>query len=364
MGGSSHSLLNLIHSLKGEVKPIIIVPQEGSACQEFRKRGIKYYVIPFHLSITNEKGIRRLLEFVPRIIKDWIVNSIAVRKIAQISKAENIQLVHTNSVVIDFGQGVAESLGVPHVWHLREFLDLDFDLSPVIGWRLFLKKIHQSNAVIGISKAVYKHYQLHSHPTAYVIPNAVRSRNHSIRGQGKKCFLLFCGYVTPQKGVEDALHALAIVANKNYDLRLLIVGRCDQGYLAKLRRLIQELGIENLVDFLGYQQSIDSYVQEALALVMCSRNEALGRVTIEAMFNGCPVIGYRSAGTMEIINDGRTGYLYNTVHELADQVIHLLNHQSHVADVVNNARAFANANYSEEDYAGKLLTLYEQLLRG
>jgi glycosyltransferase involved in cell wall biosynthesis len=43
---------------------------------------------------------------------------------------------------------------------------------------------------------------------------------------------------------------------------------------------------------------------------MCSKNEALGRVTIEAMSRGTPVIGFDNAGTSEIIKHAYNGFLY------------------------------------------------------
>jgi glycosyltransferase involved in cell wall biosynthesis len=44
---------------------------------------------------------------------------------------------------------------------------------------------------------------------------------------------------------------------------------------------------------------------------MCSRSEAFGRVTVEYLRRGRPVIGTRSGGTPELVDDGRTGLLYS-----------------------------------------------------
>ena len=43
---------------------------------------------------------------------------------------------------------------------------------------------------------------------------------------------------------------------------------------------------------------------------MCSRSEAFGRVTVEYLRRGRPVIGTRSGGTPELVEDGVTGFLY------------------------------------------------------
>ena len=53
---------------------------------------------------------------------------------------------------------------------------------------------------------------------------------------------------------------------------------------------------------------------------MTSEFEALGRVTAEAMFYGCPVIAHATGGTLDLVKDGETGYLYNTIDECAELI--------------------------------------------
>ncbi len=52
-------------------------------------------------------------------------------------------------------------------------------------------------------------------------------------------------------------------------------------------------------------------MSRAIAFLMCSENEGLGRVSIEAMFYGCLVIGRNSGGTKDFVFDGKTGLLFN-----------------------------------------------------
>jgi glycosyltransferase involved in cell wall biosynthesis len=63
------------------------------------------------------------------------------------------------------------------------------------------------------------------------------------------------------------------------------------------------------VRFIGYLDDPTPYYCHADVALMCSSDEAFGRVTVEAMKLGLPVIGIDSGGTNEIIVDGRTGYL-------------------------------------------------------
>ena len=81
-------------------------------------------------------------------------------------------------------------------------------------------------------------------------------------------------------------------------------------YTQFLERLVEEKGLTGQVLFLGQVENAFPYIQEADALILCSRCEAFARVVVEAMKAGKPVIGSRSGGTVEQIRDGFNGFLY------------------------------------------------------
>jgi glycosyltransferase involved in cell wall biosynthesis len=68
--------------------------------------------------------------------------------------------------------------------------------------------------------------------------------------------------------------------------------------------------VADRVEFWGYIPDPGRAFLEADVALMCSRNEAMGRVTAEAMSTCRPVIGFDSGGTSELIDPGRTGLLY------------------------------------------------------
>ena len=70
---------------------------------------------------------------------------------------------------------------------------------------------------------------------------------------------------------------------------------------------------------------LDVLFRKASGYLMCSKNEAMGRVTVEALFNGCPVIGYDGGGTPEIIKDGINGFLFKTPEQCAWAMQQVLN---------------------------------------
>ena len=93
---------------------------------------------------------------------------------------------------------------------------------------------------------------------------------------------------------------------------------------------------------------------------MCSKNEAMGRVTVEALFNGCPVIGYDGGGTPEIIKDGINGFLFKTPEQCAWAMQQVLNPEIS-SRIIENGFDAVRQYFTEESYRDKLLSIYSIL---
>lgn len=363
MKGSTYSLFNMISAVNRQVVPIVILPTDGEACREFKSRGIEYYIVPFKLSFTSKRSMQRVITFLPRYIRDYFYNYKAIEEIVKIAKINNVNIIHSNSTVIDIGMRIAERLSIKHVWHLREFLDKDFNFKPLIGWNPFLRKIQQSNAIICITRSINEHYKLTKAKNAYIIHDAVikgNPLNHS--GSEIKDYLLFCGHVTFEKGIEDALSAFSVVSKKYPELELWVAGSVSDSYLLHLVDITKKLGVKDNVKFLGFQKEVIPLMSGARCLLMCSKNEAQGRVTIEAMSVNCPVVAFASGGTLEIIRENKTGYLYTSIDELIEKISFVSENRDALHSVVANAQKFAFEQFSEEKYAKELIKIYHKLL--
>ena len=128
--------------------------------------------------------------------------------------------------------------------------------------------------------------------------------------------LLFVGRLTPIKGLETLLRALAVLRSDGLAttrLKLLVVGgtKGDPGDSAHLRRLAEDLGVAPWVDFRGPQpqDALPDYYAAADLCLMPSRYESFGMVALEAMACGVPVIASRAGGLTVTVQDGGTGRL-------------------------------------------------------
>src|SRR5205085_12392344 len=119
------------------------------------------------------------------------------------------------------------------------------------------------------------------------------------------------GSLQSGKGHIDAINAIHHLTNKGLNIKLYIVGKGHKNYKDLLISTISLLNLEDHIFFLGYLKSPLNIMKQCNVLLMCSRNEAFGLVTIEAMSLGKPVIGTQSGGTTEIIKDGFNGLFYS-----------------------------------------------------
>jgi D-inositol-3-phosphate glycosyltransferase len=130
--------------------------------------------------------------------------------------------------------------------------------------------------------------------------------------------LLFVGRLTPIKGLETLLRALARLDGREAGgpaPRLLVVGgdrdeRLD-GERGRLRRLATDLGLRGQVEFRGPQPQdvLPDYYRAADLCLIPSRHESFGMVALEAMACGVPVVASRVGGLAVTVRDGVTGVL-------------------------------------------------------
>lgn len=359
--GSSRSLLNMIRSLKGRINAVVVVPSKGIAYKFFQENKVKVYAVHYPLDITDKHGLSRIFTFLPRLFRDISAYRKGIKRICALACENNIDIVHSNSSTVDIGYYVARRLKKPHIWHLREFQDLDFHFHPVYGWPYLRKRIHNSSATISITKAIQKHFKLENCENCYQLFNAVRSEKDVCYNADKEKYFLLCGKLSRAKGCDFAIRTFTEFNVKHKDYRLKLVGSIDDGYKKELQTLAQTLNVNHLIDFEGYQTDTKKYYYNASAFLMCSPNEAMGRVTVEAMFYGCPVIGYNGGGTKEIIQNGVDGFLYNSIEECASAMEKVINEDTDC--IVCRAHTKAINIFSEEKYGDKVYAIYKSVLQ-
>lgn len=130
----------------------------------------------------------------------------------------------------------------------------------------------------------------------------------SFRPAGKKIILSVARF-TEQKGVRYLLEALKWLKEKGYDFEAKIVG---EGPLEKeFKRKLEESSLSSSIHLIPMMTpgKLKTYYQECDIFVLPSVEEGFGLVLVEAQFCKKPVVGIRSGGITDIIEDGKTGLL-------------------------------------------------------
>jgi glycosyltransferase involved in cell wall biosynthesis len=117
----------------------------------------------------------------------------------------------------------------------------------------------------------------------------------------------FVGWLLPIKGPEYLLEAMDYIWPKQPDTTLVMVGKGDLD--VDLRAEALRKNVNGNVKFLGWRQDIHELMPVFDIFVLPSLNEGMGRVLVEAMAAGKPVVASRVGGIPDLVRDGETGYL-------------------------------------------------------
>lgn len=188
--------------------------------------------------------------------------------------------------------------------------------------------------------------------------------------------MLFVGRIEPLKGIDTLLRAMALVVRDflNWQERLclsIIGGNPDGGSdavndeMERLKRLRAELGIGDLVVFLGAQDqdTLNVYYSAAEMVVMPSHYESFGMVALEAMACGTPVVASKVGGLAFTVQDGITGFhVPDRDPEALAAKISLLLHDSSLRQRLGQQAAQWAQRYHWPAVASQIVGLYHQAL--
>ncbi|MHC4640591.1 MAG: glycosyltransferase family 4 protein [Planctomycetota bacterium] len=363
--GANRSLLDLLDGLKEfKVQSQVVCPWKGEILEALEKRNIEFSVIPFR-GWFGSKSIESRLKKPARLV----TNLAAIPRLSRCIRQWDPDIIYTNSSVTPVGAWTSHILHKPHIWHIREMLLLHYKMHYDWGEKIFKRWLNKADAVITISRAVKQAvcndlqtriYTLHDgvifsgDPLLSIEPK-YSSRNYTFA---------IVGVTSPNKGQDQALRAVAELRKDFSNIRLLVVGSDAKGYTNKLKELAVELNVSERVDFLGYMSNPLEAYKASDAVLMCSKHEAMGRVTAEAMAAARPVIGYNSGATPEIIDNEVTGIIYDGGHQKLAQCMKRFIEEPRWAQQLGiNGRRKAQKDFSVEVYARRVYEVLQEVAK-
>ncbi|MDR7130548.1 glycosyltransferase involved in cell wall biosynthesis [Algoriphagus sp. 4150] len=175
--------------------------------------------------------------------------------------------------------------------------------------------------------------------------------------------ILYVGTVSYEKGVGELVEACKLLKGKGVDLTLTIAGKL--GTFGK--NLQQDLKDDTWCSFIGHitkQELVHVYETHSVA-VFPSHWEAMGLVTLEAMYSGALVIGSSEGGMSELIEDGKNGFLATPkdAEGLAERIEHVLglSHEEKIT-ISTNAIQHVIENFSDKKIVPQFLEYYKKVI--
>lgn len=365
LGGASISLLELVVGLRAKgLDCEIVLPRTGFLSQACHENSVPIRVFESDLWAHREPPSPA------RVVRKLFGHGWRAFQLARLLRAWKCERLVSNNLALCEGAFASRLAGIPHIAYVREFGDLDHGAFFEWGTQRSLAVLSQlSQRTIFNSQAVARYFARSvKQGTGRVVYNSVTVPEIQVEPESGGPFrCLLVGSLHPAKGQLEAVQAIAQLVQRGRPVQLDLLGpEGDRAYLAEIRALIQRQGLEHCVRLLGPRNPPECYAEMARAdvLLMCSRMEAFGRVTVEAMKLGRPVIGAASGGTSELLEEGTTGMLYQPgqPHQLAEKIAQLEADREWTRQMGRQARQRTHGRFTRESYADAILTVLQEPL--
>jgi glycosyltransferase involved in cell wall biosynthesis len=370
LGGAERVLLETIDVLtENGAECRVLLPGEGTLSEELSRRGILYRIVfSAWLALLPQPNLWQRSKAAVRF---GLATLVAMRQIVN----GKCDVVYSNTITVGHGALAAKLLNKPHIWHLHEFSSaFHFYFGEglscrVIGWL--------TDVAIVVSKALAASYRpfiapsklVPVYPSLHLEIDSLPETEASCTAFPRRDGLFRCtiaGGICPGKGQEDAVRAVALLQEQNVNVELLIVGANENPqYRHKLDQIIQKNRMENIVLFAGEVRDARALIKLSDLLLVCSRSEGFGRVTIEAQLACIPVIGTATNATPELIQEGFNGLLYDAddVAGLAEKILYLYRNPDRARLLGEQGRRSAISVFNKARYASELVGIVNKLTK-
>ena len=371
LNGGERSLLELTTELIKDhgVVCSVILPGDGPLKEKLEEVGASTYVVSY--SWWSD----------PELLPEEEVNALCTNSaqsilynIKQVLTKINPDVIVTNTIAIPWGAITASFLSKPHVWFIREFGEADHNLKTFLPFNVTLDFIKNSSALIVtnsdvVRKTLFPGISSKKALTIYSyvnIPSTTLLQNDSSYfTEPNSTKLIIAGPVKAGKGQKDAILAVKELVQGDRDVELIIMGDCTTEYAENLKTIVSEEKLEKHIKFIGFKENPYPIMNQADIVLVCSRKEAFGRVTVEGMLLKKPIIGTNTGGTPELIKDGFNGLLYEPgdYEQLAAKIEYLIDRPDKAKWLAENGHEFANKTFTRNQFGGKVYKLLRNLKR-
>lgn len=384
-GGAINSLCYLIRALdKEKYEPVLVTGQPVEYLEANFAGTIWYHYVPKLPWINNRvyKKIASLPPFRISVLSKslnlarffyWMlfVTLPEACRYYRLGKRHHVKLIHLNNIVGSQFAGIiaAKILRVPCVAHLRDFEEIH----PITRFYARLVDYH-----VAISGAIKENLLGLGVPEEKisVVHDALDLEEFNTSVACEYLFEEFrvnpeqprygiFGRVVDWKGIREFLLAACTIDDQVPEALGFVIGGPsdgDEAFYREMLALAESLGLRDKVVFTGYRKDIPALMKFMDVVVHASNSpEPFGMVVIEGMAMGKPVVATRAGGPLDIVEDGKTGFLVpvGDAEPLAGAVISLLREPGLSDEMGRAGRERVERMFDNKLYAEKVQAIYE-----
>lgn len=371
MAGANSSMLRLMLELRDNyrVEPVVLMPDvhpsyaKRNLLKSCREHGIECYSYRYFWF----KGRRKNWKFYVKCLSDLLWYPRVLWKM----RGKRFDIIHSNSSVFSLGALISRVKHTSHLWHLREFGDLDFGLVSMPG-RGYERWVYRHGDVfIAISNVIKNHFSAIIPPERIeTVYNGVVPPDAALVAEHNNAVVQLCmvGLLVKAKNQEEALRAAYLLVSK-YGVRnfhLSFIGYEVHPYVDELHSFVEAHGLSEYVTFMGERDNVGLLLKGMDIGLMLSGNEAFGRVTVEYMMHGLAVIASDTGANQEIIANGESGRIYTSgrAESLAAAIHELVTDREQLLRLARQGRRRALELFTSERNTKEIFQIYQSLTDG
>jgi glycosyltransferase involved in cell wall biosynthesis len=319
VGGSYFSLLYLTSGLdRSQFEPIVVFRTSNALIPRYRAAGADVRVIPPGQPTRLRTPPGRLASKVVNFVKGFVIEP---RRLANLLRRERIALVHLNNSIIKNHEWMvaARLAGVPCITHERginpKYPRRARALARGLGAVICISRAVRENLVQqnvdGVSLVTIPNGLDPSESRSSISPDTIR-REFGI-DQGR-ALVGMVGNFKEWKGQDVVVRAIQLLRERHPRVACMLIGDSSPeaaDYERRIRQLILAGKLSDTIFITGYRTNVADYVNALDVLIHASvLPEPFGRVLLEGMAMGKPVVASRGGAVPEIVMDGVTGLLF------------------------------------------------------
>lgn len=301
----------------------------------------------------------------------------STRAVEAAARAHTAALIHSNSVVLLDGALAARRCRLPHLWHVREALGAGnpFRL-PLEGRAFGWASERLAERLVANSEICAQALRGWVRPECLeIVPNGIDVDHFAVREHTdisqRPLHVGMVGNLSARWKKHELFLRAAALVRPELALRFTIYGdvapaaaQQSKAYPERLRGLARELGLSERLDFAGFVADPAEIMSELDVVVHPADGESFGRVAVEALASGLPVVGVNRGGVAEIVEHEVSGLLVppDDAHLLAHAIERLAADRALRQRMGEAGRRRARQRYSLESYADAMAHLYRRLL--